>query len=67
MIAMKMIQLLQGDGTPVLVNADTVTFIQPAGDGTTLVLLGGTTLNVADNFEAVAELFSPERQAAEPC
>ncbi len=65
---MKMIQLQQADGAPVLVNADTVTFIQPAArEGTTLVLLGGTTLNVADSFEAVAELFDPERQAAEPC
>jgi hypothetical protein len=66
-LAMKIIQLQQADGTPVLVNVDTVTFIQPAGDGANVILLGGTTLHVSDSFEAVAELFDPERQAAEPC
>ena len=64
---MKMIQLQQAVGTPILVNADTVTFIHPAGDGTSLAFVGGTSLAVIDSFEAVAELFDPERQAAEPC
>ncbi len=64
---MKMIQLQQADGAPVLINADAVTFAQPGGGGTMIVLMGGTTLTVADSYEAVVELFDPERQAAEPC
>jgi uncharacterized protein YlzI (FlbEa/FlbD family) len=64
---MKMIQLQQADGAPVLVNAEAVTFAQPGGGGTMIVLMGGTTLTVADSYEAVVELFDPERQAAEPC
>jgi hypothetical protein len=64
---MKMIQLQQSDGTAVLVNVDTISFVEPAGEGANIILLGGRTLTVSDNFEAVAELFDPERQAAEPC
>lgn len=64
---MKMILLHQADGGPILVNADMVTFAQPASEGTTLILLGGTRLKIGDSFEAVAELFDTERQAVEPC
>jgi hypothetical protein len=64
---MKMIQRQQADGTPLLINSDAVTYCQPSAGGTVVVLLGGTSLTVIDDFEAVAELFDPERQAAEPC
>jgi hypothetical protein len=64
---MKIIQLQQADAAPLLINIDALVFAQPAGGGTLVGLVGGTTFTVLDSFEAVAELFDPERQAAEPC
>jgi uncharacterized protein YlzI (FlbEa/FlbD family) len=64
---MTMIQLRQINGAPILINAEAVAYLRPDGDGTAVALIGGTSLAVADQCEAVAELFDPERQAAEPC
>jgi uncharacterized protein YlzI (FlbEa/FlbD family) len=66
-MASMMIQLQLCDGNPVLVNSDAVEFVQPTEDHTLIVLRGGGALKVSDSFDAIAELFDPERQAAEPC
>lgn len=56
-------QLTLDDGNPVTINPTLVTCFQPAEDGTCIIFIGGGSITVKESYDAVAELFNPERQA----
>jgi hypothetical protein len=64
---MEPIELTLPNGRPVTVGALTIAYFHPGEDGTNIVFAGGGSVTVQESYEALSEMFNPERQAAEPC
>jgi len=55
-------ELTLADGKRVTVNPALVTCFHEAEQGTYIVFMGGGSVTVTESYDAVAELFNPERQ-----
>jgi hypothetical protein len=60
---MKYVELTQEDGSPVTLNPMVIACFQPVDSGTVIVFVGGGSVTVRESYDAVAEMFNPERQA----
>jgi hypothetical protein len=60
---MTVFELTLPDGNPVTINPQLVTCFQSGDEGTLIVFMGGGSVTVTESYDAVAELFNPERQA----
>lgn len=60
---MPFLELTLADGSPVTINPALITCFQPGDDGTLIVFIAGGSIQVRESYDAVAELFNPERQA----
>jgi uncharacterized protein YlzI (FlbEa/FlbD family) len=60
---MRSLELTLEEGGPVTLNPAVIACFQPANGGTVIVFIGGGSVTVKESYNAVAELFNPERQA----
>jgi len=48
------------DGNPVTVNRQAIAYYQPADDGTLMVFIGGSNLQLTESFEEIGPAFKNE-------
>ncbi len=52
------------DGNPVTINRQAIAYYQPADDGTLMVFVGGSNLQLTESFEEIAPAFMSEGAAS---